>query len=449
MKNLLYTLSLLLLLLCSCDPGEYLDTNPHNVFVKTEFYLEGMNVEVDVFASNVNPVLIEEWGLYWQSKQNGYSMKIDTREANVIKAEGGQTELTFKFFPWDKPEEEAYYNYKCGVVVQAYVKLKADHRDYIYGDEIYEFLESPVFTRIIGYKTKFSGNDLLVSLEVESEDDNGIEECGIYWGEERSSDYEKNYKKIVAGDAPGEYDVIVRDVARLHYTYLVSYTKTKDGVIYSSIDSVRAPGGTITVSISPEAKNVTDVSATVSGSCVVVDNEEMYPIQERGFCYNTTRFSNDPADIWDIRAPVALGEENFTTTLTGLDPSTTYKVRAYAMNETGVYYSKSQVMVYTSYPKSEIEIITAKLNPDIPGQVILEGQVISDKGYYITERGFCYSKIAPTPTIYDSKMIAGGDGLGTFSATVNLSSGGTYYFNAYGRNSRGTSYSKVITVVVP
>jgi len=71
------------------------------------------------------------------------------------------------------------------------------------------------------------------------------------------------------------------------------------------------------------------------------------------------------------------------------------------------------------------------------------GEVVSDNGNTITERGICYSKTSP-PTISDSKVTTTGT-TGEFSCVLSdLDDGTTYYAKAYAINSEGTGYGDEI-----
>ncbi len=84
------------------------------------------------------------------------------------------------------------------------------------------------------------------------------------------------------------------------------------------------------------------------------------------------------------------------------------------------------------------------LNPvtDItPNMAKSGGEITTDNGGPITERGVCWST-SPAPTISNSKTLNGG-GLGSFvSQITGLTSGTTYYLRAYATNNAGTAYSK-------
>lgn len=69
------------------------------------------------------------------------------------------------------------------------------------------------------------------------------------------------------------------------------------------------------------------------------------------------------------------------------------------------------------------------------------GEVVSDNGQAVTERGFVYST-TPSPNTNDDKVIVG-SGVGVFNTNITgLSSSTTYYLKAYAINANGTSYGQ-------
>ena len=70
--------------------------------------------------------------------------------------------------------------------------------------------------------------------------------------------------------------------------------------------------------------------------------------------------------------------------------------------------------------------------------IVANGNVSSQNGGTVTERGFVYATTAD-PTIANNKVVSG-LGLGTFSKSISgLSAGTTYYLRAYATNSTGTT----------
>lgn len=70
------------------------------------------------------------------------------------------------------------------------------------------------------------------------------------------------------------------------------------------------------------------------------------------------------------------------------------------------------------------------------------GNVTSDGGATVTQRGVCYST-SPNPTT-SSQTVSGGSGAGSYNCSLSgLSSNTTYYVRAYAINSEGTAYGSV------
>jgi hypothetical protein len=81
------------------------------------------------------------------------------------------------------------------------------------------------------------------------------------------------------------------------------------------------------------------------------------------------------------------------------------------------------------------------------------GNITSDAGQAITERGVAYSNSNANPTTANSKVADVTGGLGNFSVTLTgLTPGTFYYTRAYATNSGGTSYGNIVrlsTLQVP
>ena len=81
----------------------------------------------------------------------------------------------------------------------------------------------------------------------------------------------------------------------------------------------------------------------------------------------------------------------------------------------------------------------------------MNGNITADGGA-TTDRGFVYSSTDDTPTIGEPgvTLIADGTGTGTYTEVVSsLTAGVTYYYQAYGHNTYGTSYGTVKSFTTP
>jgi hypothetical protein len=122
--------------------------------------------------------------------------------------------------------------------------------------------------------------------------------------------------------------------------YVRAYATNSVGTAYGneiSFNTLAASLATITTS-TPTA--VTSSSVTLGGN---ITNTGGTTVTERGICYATTQ---NPT-VSNTKVVVGSGGGTFSTTVSGLQASTTYYVRAYAINSVGTTYG-SQVSFSTS-----------------------------------------------------------------------------------------------------
>ena len=159
-------------------------------------------------------------------------------------------------------------------------------------------------------------------------------------------------------------------------------------------------------------------------------------VTARGVCYGT---SPSPTTANSITAN-GTGSGLFVSDLTELTHATTYFVRAYATNGIGTSYG------------NEVSFRTSTVIPTVTTINITEisqrnassgGNITSDGGANVTERGVLYSSNRTVPIIMDPRT-SDGIGTGTFaSSLVGLLSDLTYYVRAYAINNVGIGYGEV------
>lgn len=167
----------------------------------------------------------------------------------------------------------------------------------------------------------------------------------------------------------------------------------------------------------------------------------------RGFCYMEGS-SGDPT----VSDSVAYddgdwGIGTFSKSISDLASSTSYRVRAYAINEGGGIGYGTSVTVNTYAPilptvtTQSCSLITATSS-------ICHGTITDIGSKIVTTRGICYS-ITSSPTISDDKVQENGTfEIGAFSKSIsNLSPGTVYYVRAFATNAIGTSYGDSITIL--
>jgi hypothetical protein len=121
----------------------------------------------------------------------------------------------------------------------------------------------------------------------------------------------------------------------------------------------------------------------------------------------------------------------------GLSSGTTYYVRAYATNSVGTTYGAEKSFTTFGITTSPVTNIT-------DNSVTGGGEITSDGGSAVTERGVAYSS-AHLPTIAN-RVVKSGTGTGSFTGdiTVGLLPDTTYYVRAYAKNGAGTMYGSEV-----
>lgn len=165
---------------------------------------------------------------------------------------------------------------------------------------------------------------------------------------------------------------------------------------------------------------VTRVAASVFNMRV-----EIWPISVSGALINPSAAS-------------AIMEVNNVTNNTVSTAPLLYSYFAFAGSRVSNFDNFSINLVGSSVIQAGAPVVLTTSSSLSSSIVTVNGNVTSENGSTVTERGFVYG-LSQNPTTSDNKVIIG-SGLGTFSGTTPSLGSGTYYFRAYAINSTGTSY---------
>ncbi len=172
----------------------------------------------------------------------------------------------------------------------------------------------------------------------------------------------------------------------------------------------------------------TDTTAICGGS---VTDDGGGPVIERGIKWGVYSGSESHT--------VQVGDStgDFSCTLTGLMPNTTYSVRAYATNSLGTQFG--DLKVFTTSYETLLPVVTTNRVTYLTDTTVLSGGTVF--GASVTSKGVCWST-SPMPTI-DSCHTDEGAGMGDFTSMIlGLQEGTTYYVRAYATNHWGTTYGE-------
>lgn len=242
--------------------------------------------------------------------------------------------------------------------------------------------------------------------------------------------------------------VIYSTVAPMELTVYRFDDTTNYHYTIASIDSITYTIATLPELITVQIADIDEFKASVYGEVL---NDRGLPVINRGFFYDTI-----PNPSWDNQSPIVYnvngGIGTFSNILINLDSDQLYYVRSFATTIFGTAFGNE--LTFTTVSNSIIPTInTVALSGITSSSVQTGGEIISDGGNAITDRGICWST-STTPTLLDNS-ISEGNGSDIYILNITgLNSSTTYYVRSYATNSQGTGYGNeysftTLTNIIP
>ncbi len=233
-----------------------------------------------------------------------------------------------------------------------------------------------------------------------------------------------------------EYSLTIEDLTPNTKYFIRPYLRSLIGntVVYGETMEVTTKNGTLATVITDRVTKTGSDFLFVKGR---IASTAGLSIIDKGICYSDD--SNLPICSFDEYVSCGSGDDSFVAEITGLQPLTTYYVRAYAKNENGVSYGEV-LTVSTVEGKPIVFTIDADKVTDHSAR--LRGNLKNDGGQEVTKLGFCYSKNAE-PTM-DDNVVTVEVTINDFDAVIDdLNLQETYYFRAFAENASGLVYGEV------
>ncbi|MBR4646207.1 MAG: fibrobacter succinogenes major paralogous domain-containing protein [Bacteroidales bacterium] len=247
------------------------------------------------------------------------------------------------------------------------------------------------------------------------------------------------------GSGVGDFTSQISGLTPNTLYWVRAYATNSNGTSYGDVDTFRTLPNLL-LTVTTEVPNlVTATTATLHGTAITTGA----PIVSRGFCWGQ---DNNPS-IGNPDSQIILGEgsgNSFSATITGLSPSTTYQVSAFADNGQGV--ELGNVISFTT--SSCIPIVnTLEPTAIISNTATLQGHIYNEcvTAMPITSCGFCMDTIA-NPSVGGNQQVystefnqADGD---IYYLASNLLTGVTYHVRCYAINANGVHYGDDRTFVI-
>ncbi len=259
---------------------------------------------------------------------------------------------------------------------------------------------------------------------------------GVFWG--THFDPSITGERVSEGEGIGMFNLLVDELNPATTYYFQAYAENNIGIVFGAVRSfvtdATVPGLT--------TETVTDitVNSALSGGFIYTNGGN--PVSSRGVVWSS--FVDFP-NLTDNEGFTedGTGSGNFTSILSGLNPGTTYNIRAYATNSVGTGYGNK--LSFTTNPEIP-DVETVEITDITDNSATVNSIVNNDNGAAVTSKGIVWSTVE-MPDIADNEGITtDGSGIGDYQSLMNgLNPGVEYFVRAYATNSVGTAYGEQLS----
>ena len=216
--------------------------------------------------------------------------------------------------------------YYCAYASSGYSEVRGEVNHFITPEGT-----SPLFGNV--EITTNDGRSATITATITDEGGSELVLCGVrYWEAENGEEDLETKGRLVTGTTGMTFNVTISDLMPSTEYILCAIAHNATSMGYSDKLHVTTSKAAPIVD-THEVTNISSLTATFNGR---ITSDGSTPITSRGFCYGTDA---NPAQN-GTRMAVEGNATDFTLDVSGLKPSTTYYVCAYAENEMGPAYGE-------------------------------------------------------------------------------------------------------------
>lgn len=259
-----------------------------------------------------------------------------------------------------------------------------------------------------------------------------VSNSGICWSTSHNPTVTGSYTND--GTKTGSYISNISGLTSFTVYYVRAFATNSLGTGYGN--ELTFATGTIVIPtvISTSVTLVTGSGAT-SGGNVTDDGDGS--ITARGVCWSLT---SSPT-ILSSKTSNGTGTGIFTSSITGLQPATTYHLRAYATNSAGTAYGNDLTFTTLATKPALTTVVASEITRT---SATSGGNIVSDGGATIASSGICWNT-SHNPVISGSHTSDGTSSGNFVSGLDGLTPATIYYIRSYATNSIGTGYGNEVS----
>jgi uncharacterized protein (TIGR02145 family) len=297
---------------------------------------------------------------------------------------------------------------------------------------------SPIF-EILNASSVIQVNNSSVTIQATISSDGGlpISQRGFCWSSTQINPTIDLPTKSFNGAGTGQFLQLISGLSNNTTYYVRAHASNDSGTFYGNTLIIKTLEGSSSLPVIDQISsgNISEIKAYSAIITANISSEGSSPVLSRGFCWSNS--IQDPTIFLTTKTMNGVGTGSFTGTISGLSPNTTYFIRPYASNDSGVVYGN---VISFSTLATRPSLSTTPVSSIKSSSAICGGIVFSDGGTQIINKGICWGTNSEPTIEMDSKTVEG-SGLSNFISSMNgLNPYTTYYVRSYATNSAGTSY---------